>query len=183
MASMNSPRTRHWSDVLALLTGVALLGLVIWPGGPTANNAAAEELRFPVAAWMVLGGAGFLALAGATIAQRWSMRGLGRGLIALGGVLLLVNLFFVRDFGVRAILTLLLPGIALLAAAFGAGPMPRDLGPDYGATHRPDLPRSSRSSGAFAADREVDIVQASDSETRTQRNYGPGVTRDERPSA
>ena len=182
MLSTNSPRTRHWSDLLALLTGVALIGVVIWPGGPTANNAAAEELRFPVAAWMVLGSAGFLALAGATVAQRWSLRGLGRGLIAVGGVLLLVNLFFVRDFGVRALLTLLLPGVALLAAAFGAGPMPRDLGPDYDATRRADLPRTARDSGAFAAERQVDIAHGTDTETRTQRNYGPGTSRDERPS-
>ena len=181
MASTSSPRTRHWSDVLALVTGVALIGMVIWPGNPFANNSAAEELRFPIASWMTLVIAGTLALAGTTIAQRWSRRGAGRTLIALGGALLLVNLFFVRDFGARSLLTLLLPGLALLAAAFGAGPMPRDVGPGYHGTDRSDLPRMRRS-GAVT-EREVDIAYGSDTETRTQRNYGPGSEREDRPSA
>lgn len=181
MASTSSPRARHWSDVLALVTGVALIGIVIWPGGPTANNAAAEELRFPVATWLVLASAGALALAGTTIAQRWSMRTLGRGLIALGGLLLLANLFFVRDFGLRSMLTLLLPGLALLASAFGAGPMPRDIGPESDATRRPDSTRTHDSRAV--TEREVDIAHGTDSVTPTQRNYGPGVRRDDRPSA
>ena len=131
MASTSSARTRHWSDLLALVTGVALIGMVLWPGGPLANSATAEELRFPAAAWIVLAVAGTLAIAGATAAQRWTLRALGRGLIAAGGLLLLANLLFVRDFGLRSALTLLLPGLALLAAAAGAGPMPRDIGPGY----------------------------------------------------
>ena len=183
MASTSSPRTRHWSDLLALVTGVALIGMVIWPGNPFANNSAAEELRFPIASWMTLAIAGALALGGTTIAQRWSRRGVGRTMIALGGALLLVNLFFVRDFGARSLLSLLLPGIALLAAAFGAGPMPRDLSSDADTTRRADLPRTARTPRTVATEREVDIAYGAEGETRTRRNYGPGVERDERPSA
>ena len=180
MASTSSTRTRHWSDVLALVTGVALIGMVIWPGNPVATNAAAEELRFPIASWMTLVIAGALALGGATIAQRWSRRGAGRAMIALGGVLLLANLLFVRDFGARSLLTLLLPGLALLAAAFGAGPMPRDVGPEYRGTSRSDTPRQRSGS---VAERKVNLAQGNGIETRTQRNYGPDAGREDRPSA
>jgi hypothetical protein len=71
--------------------------------------------------------AGAFALASVAVAQRWKLRPLARALLAVAAVGLLIVLFMFRDFGPRAMLTVLLPAMLLLVSAFAVGPMPRDL--------------------------------------------------------
>jgi hypothetical protein len=118
---------RHWADTLGIFTGVALLGLAIWPGPTSATAGAAQEAGNLEALWLVHALAGLTALAGVTIAQRWKLMSFGRTLVIVAAAGLLAVLFTFDNFGLRALLTVLLPAILLLVAAFAVGPMPRKL--------------------------------------------------------
>ena len=122
---------RHWADVVAIFTGLALLGLAIWPGPQSASAGAAREVGNQQLLWLAHAAAGAVALASVVIVQRWQLRPIGRLLLVIAGLGLLAVLIVFRDFGPRALLTVLLPGLLLLGAATSVGPMPRDL-------HAPD---------------------------------------------
>ncbi len=117
---------RHWADTLGIVTGVALLALAIWPGVQSVTAGAARDAGNLDVLWLVHALGGLTALAGVTIAQRWKLRSFGRTLVILAAAGLLVVLFSFDDFGLRALLTVLLPAILLLVSAFAVGPTPRD---------------------------------------------------------
>ncbi len=123
----HSAQRRHWADVLAIVTGLALLGLAIWPGPQSASAGAALESGRPQVLWLAHALAGAMALTGVTAAQRWGLRPLGRWLLAIAALGLLAVLFTFREFGPRALSTVLLPALLLFIAAFAVGPMPREL--------------------------------------------------------
>jgi hypothetical protein len=125
--STRGPRSRNWADVVAIFTGVALLGLSIWPGPPSASAGAARESGNPQLLWISHACAGALALVAVAAAQRWQLRPVARGLLVLAALGLLSVLVVFRDFGPRALLTVLLPALLLLGAATAIGPMPRDV--------------------------------------------------------
>jgi hypothetical protein len=125
--AQQSVQRRHWADVLAIFTGLALLGLAIWPGPQSASAGAAREAGNPQLLWLAHAFAGAAALAGVGVAQRWELRPLGRALLILAAIALLGVLFGFRDFGPRALLTVLLPALLLLVSASAVGPIPRDL--------------------------------------------------------
>ena len=54
-------------------------------------------------------------------------RAIARTLLILGAAALIAVLLVFRDFGVRALLTALVPALALLVSSTAIGPMPRDL--------------------------------------------------------
>jgi hypothetical protein len=115
---------RHWADTLAIFTGVALLGLAIWAGANSASVGAAQEPGNLDVLWLVHALAGLTTLAGVTIAEQWKLRSFGRTLMMVAAGGLLVVLFTFDDFGLRALLTVLVPAILLLVAAF-VGPTRR----------------------------------------------------------
>jgi O-antigen/teichoic acid export membrane protein len=122
MADVPEVRRRHWADVAAILAGLMLMGLAIWPV-PFAD---APETGRQVSVWWIYALAGGLSLVGVFLGQRWEFRQVARGLLfAAVGVLLygLVTMF--RDLGTAAVLTVLVPGLLLLLAAPFFGPMPR----------------------------------------------------------
>lgn len=121
---MRSTGTRTWADVLALLTSVVLLALAIWPGDPTASEAASAELGSAQMVWGLHALGGLLALGGLVIAQRWRWRTIGRVMVGVAGVALVAGLVVTRDFTGRSLLLLLLPGVALIASSLALGPMP-----------------------------------------------------------
>jgi hypothetical protein len=121
-----SARRVESSDVIAIFTGLALLGLAIWPGPQSASADAAREASNLQVLWMAHAGAGALTLLAVLAAQRWTRRSLARGLLVVAALVLLATLLTFRDFGPRALLTLLLPAILLLVAVTGIGPMPRE---------------------------------------------------------
>jgi hypothetical protein len=118
------PRTRLWADVVAIVVGVALLGIGIWPSDVTASRGAERELGSPDVAMLARWLGGALAVGGVLIAQRWRRRRLGRTFLIVAALVLLAAFASARDFGWRAWFTLALPAALLLAAAFAAGPMP-----------------------------------------------------------
>ena len=112
---------RHWADVVAIVTGVAAVGLAIWP------NLAADEgggVGIGTAALSTaLGGA--LAIAAVLLAQR--SPGMAKIPLALGGVLLILTPFvFVRADGVVPTLQVVI-GVLMLASAPFIGRMPDDV--------------------------------------------------------
>ena len=122
MAEAPELRRRHWADVLAIVAGLTLMGLAIWPV-PFANT---PETGRQVNVWWIYALAGGLSLAGVFLGQRWELRQLARGLmLAAVGVLLYGLLVVFRDLGTAAVLTTLIPSVLLLLAAPFFGPMPR----------------------------------------------------------
>ena len=122
-----SAKRRHWADVVVIFTGLVLVGLAMWPGEPSANTDAAREAGDVRLLWGSHAVAGAAAIASVFIAQRDGLTWLARVMLALAGVTLIAPLVLFRDFGTRAMLTMLLPGLLLLLAATSVGPMPRDL--------------------------------------------------------
>ena len=129
--STQGAQGRHWADVVAIFTGLALFGLAIWPGPQSASAGAAQEAGNPQLLWLAHASAGALSLAAVVAAQRWQLRPISRILLVVAALGLLSVLIVFRDFGPRALLTVLLPALLLLAASTSVGPMPRDL-------HEPD---------------------------------------------
>lgn len=117
-------KRRWWADVITILTGLSVMGLAIWPGRTTASNAVAVELGNASVLWGVHAAAGGLAIAGVIIAQRWRSRSLAKALVVLAGLALLGVFLSFRDFGARALLTTLLPGVLLVLSGAMLGPMP-----------------------------------------------------------
>ncbi len=122
MAEVSEGQRRHWADVAAILAGLMLMGLAIWPV-PFADTA---ETGKRLSVWWIYALAGGLSLAGVFLGQRWSLRDLARGLMfAAVGVLLYGLITRFRDLGTAAVLTAVVPGLLLLFAAPFFGPMPR----------------------------------------------------------
>jgi len=122
MAEAPEITRRHWADVLAILAGLTLMGLAIWPV-PFANT---PETGRQVDVWWIYALAGGLSLLGVLVGQRWSLRQLARGLLlAAVGVLIYGLATQFRELGTAAVLTALIPGLLLLFAAPFFGPMPR----------------------------------------------------------
>ncbi len=122
MADAPEVRRRHWADVAAILAGLMLMGLAIWPV-PFVDTA---ETGDRVSVWWIYALAGGLSLAGVFLGQRWPLRQLARGLMfAAVGVLLYGLVTTFRELGTAAVLTAVVPGVLLLLAAPFFGPMPR----------------------------------------------------------
>src|SRR5688572_4672433 len=124
---LDRPAARHWADLLAIITGVILLGIAIWPNEASATSDADRETTLTQALWLVHLAAGALTLLAVYLSQRWQRRALGRALLVGSAVLLLGALVLFRDFTLRAMLTTIVPAIALLVSSFAIGPMPREI--------------------------------------------------------
>jgi peptidoglycan/LPS O-acetylase OafA/YrhL len=133
-ATTDTPRFRHWADVVGIVVGLGLLAISIWPSGVTASEEAAQGTRSPDTVYLVRALAGLAALASVVVGQRWRQRTVARVLMASAGAALLFTLLTFNDLGARALLTLLLPALLLLAAAAAVGPMPRPQPPHAGGT-------------------------------------------------
>ena len=84
MAEVPEVRRRHWADVAAILTGLMLMGLAIWP----VPFVSTEEVR-RVSVWWIYALAGGLSLVAVFLGQRWRFQQLAQGLLfAAVGVLL-----------------------------------------------------------------------------------------------
>ena len=121
MAEVPEVRRRHWADVAAILTGLLVMGLAIWP----VPFVSTEEVR-RVSVWWIYALAGGLSLVAVFLGQRWRFQQLAQGLLfAAVGVLLYGLIVVFRDLGTAAVLTAAIPGLLLLFAALFFGPMPR----------------------------------------------------------
>jgi hypothetical protein len=120
------PRTRrHWADVAVILVGLGLFGLAIW-FPPFTTTGGADEVTSVPTLWPYYAGAGGLTLIALFLGQRWEWRTVAR-LMLVGAVIVLVVGLFTRFRGLGPIawITVIIPGIVLLAATPFFGPMPR----------------------------------------------------------
>ena len=127
MDRLSKNRATFWSDGLAILASVSAIGFAVW-GAPIMASDADEYIGgssgpFARLGWLAFGLAGALGLAGVFLAQRRGARRLGQGLLAAGGVVMLVALVTMRQFDGYAIATKLLPGLIMLGTAPFLGPM------------------------------------------------------------
>jgi hypothetical protein len=125
MQEIPSTARRHWADVAVILAGLGLIGLAVWYPPFTATTGAGE-VRSVHSLWPVYAGAGALTLIALLLGQRWQWRTLAR-LLLVGAVIILAIGFFTgfRALGPVAWLTVIIPGIVLLAATPFFGPTPR----------------------------------------------------------
>ena len=122
MAEVPEVRRREWADVLAILAGLMLWGLAIWP----VPFAQASEVGRQVDVWWIYALAGGFSVVAIFLGQRWRLRHLAQGLLLAAVAVLLYGLLTqFRELGPIAVLTAVIPGLLLLLAAPFFGPMPR----------------------------------------------------------
>jgi hypothetical protein len=125
MADTAERQRRHWADVAAILAGLMLMGLAIWPV-PFVHDA--DRAGQVAVTWWIYALAGGLTLVGVFLGQRWERKQLARGLMIAAVAVLLYGLFTsLRGLGTTALLTAIVPGLLILLAIPFFGPMPRDL--------------------------------------------------------
>lgn len=115
-------RRRRWADVAVILASVyALVSAVRVPPGVMMGEGAEPIESVP---WLAAacGAAGALGLAGLAVGSRWARP--ARAMVALAGILLLGAVLLLEEAAIFSILSLAVPGLALLAAAPFAGGMP-----------------------------------------------------------
>jgi hypothetical protein len=123
MADVPERQRRHWADVVAILAGLMLMGLAIWPVPFVDTRETGDRLGV----WWIYALAGGLTLVGVFLGQRWAWRQIARALMVAAVAVLLYGLVTVfRDLGIAALLTALVPGLLILLAVPFFGPMPRD---------------------------------------------------------
>ncbi len=123
MATKQEDRKRTVVDFMVILVAVGLIGCAIW-GMPFAIARPSLEIQSVGLMAGAYALAGALALASQFAAQRWSRRGLARGLLVAAALALLAGLLAFHTIGPRAWITMILPAAILLAATPFIGPMP-----------------------------------------------------------
>ena len=118
------PPTRPWADVLALVTGVALIGLSLWPSILVTSPEGVGGSGRPGTLVIFRVVAGITAVVAVFAAQAWRRRTLARALLVAAAVVLVVALTSFRDFGAWALGTVVLPAALLLVSATAVGPLP-----------------------------------------------------------
>jgi hypothetical protein len=115
-------RRRHWADLLAIVAGVWTFGQALW--GPTVFSSAAID-RGVGPNWLAFGIGGLVALGSVFLAQRYTRP--ARIILGLAGLMLLLVPFAYRYPVWPPIVSSVLSGLAMLAAAPFIGPMPRHI--------------------------------------------------------
>jgi hypothetical protein len=109
---------RRWANTVAIFVGLYVLAWAIWTplGGGGVNE---------YAWWGSHALAGLMTVIAPFMAFRVKI--LSRMLLVASGCILLLGLFSVNWLAMEAILSLLLPGVALLAVSPFMGPMPSEV--------------------------------------------------------
>jgi hypothetical protein len=115
-------RRRHWADVLAIVAGVWAFGEAIW--GPAVFSSETTD-RGAGASWLAFGVAGLLAVGAVFLAQRYTRP--ARIVLGVAGLILVVSPFAYRSPAWLPIISSVIVGLAMLAAAPFIGRMPREL--------------------------------------------------------
>jgi hypothetical protein len=122
MNQAKDARRRHWADLVAIIAGVWAFGEAIW--GPALFSSETVD-RGAGATWLAFGIGGLLAIGAVLLAQRNTR--LARLLLGLAGVLLVLSPLAYRHPSWLPIVSSLVVGLAMLAAAPFIGRMPREL--------------------------------------------------------
>jgi len=116
--------SRQLADLFAILLGMSLLGMALY-GGSLIATGEGEEIRYGQIVWLVYFLTGTIALIATGMAQWERWQTIARIVLAVDGLLLLAGLLAFNNFGVRALLTVALPGVALIVLSRFLGPLPR----------------------------------------------------------
>ena len=119
-----SGESRQLADFFAILIGMSLLGMALY-GGSLIAGAEGEEIRHGQLVWLVYFVTGSVALIASGMAQYERWQTIARIVLAVDGLILLGGLVLFNNFGVRALLTVALPGVALIVLSRFLGPLPR----------------------------------------------------------
>ncbi len=120
--SPTSAGSRQLADLFAILVGMSLLGLALY-GGALVATGSTEEIRYGQVVWLVCFVTGSVALVATGFAQYDRYQRLARIVLAVDGLALLAGLVAFNSFGVRALLTVALPGVLLIVLARFLGPL------------------------------------------------------------
>jgi hypothetical protein len=120
----HSPRGRRWADILAIITAVTLVGVSLWPSIMSTSDDGTRDTTRPGTLVLVRIAVAAATVAAVALAQNWRRRSGARGLLVAGAVALVVSLVLFRDLGTWELWSMLLPAVALLAAATAIGPLP-----------------------------------------------------------
>jgi peptidoglycan/LPS O-acetylase OafA/YrhL len=125
MAELTHDRDRRrWADVLAIVTGVSLFGISLWPSIMSTSPEGRYDTRHPGTLVLVRVAVAVMAIGAVALAQRWERRAPARALLVVGAVALVATLVMFRDATTWEFWSLLVPAVALVVAATGIGPMP-----------------------------------------------------------
>lgn len=116
--------SRQLADFFAILLGMSLLGMALY-GGSLIATGEGEEIRHGQIVWLVYFVTGSVALIASGMAQWERWQTIARIVLAVDGLALLGGLVAFNNFGVRALLTVALPGVALIMLSRFLGPLPR----------------------------------------------------------
>jgi len=122
-----SPATansRQLADFFVILVGMSLLGLALY-GGPLVATGETEEIRYGQIVWLVFFITGTVALIATGMAQWERWQKIARIVLAVNGLLLLGGLLAFNNFGIRALLSVALPGVMFIVLSRFLGPIPR----------------------------------------------------------
>ena len=121
-----SPATansRQLADLFAILIGMSLLGMALY-GGSLIATGEGKEIRYGQVVWLVYFLTGTIALIATGFAQWERYQTIARVVLAVNGLALLGGLVAFNNFGVRALLTVALPGVAFIVLSRFLGPLP-----------------------------------------------------------
>jgi peptidoglycan/LPS O-acetylase OafA/YrhL len=113
---------RRWADVVVIIAAVYVFFAAIWSPPELISRGDAGAVADTTWLYIAYAAGGALAFAGLFVAQRWI--GLGRALIGVAGIVVLSAFLALREITLLAVLSIGVSGVALIAAAPFAGPMP-----------------------------------------------------------
>jgi hypothetical protein len=122
MSHVSDARRRHWADLLAIVAGVWSFGQAIW--GPVLFSSETID-RGAGASWVAFGLGGLLAIGAVLLAQRRTRP--ARLMLGVAGLILALSPLAYRSPSWPPILSSVVTGLAMLAAAPFIGRMPREL--------------------------------------------------------
>jgi nitrate reductase NapE component len=126
----SSRRRRNVADFLAILVGMSLIGVALY-GGPLIDKGEGRVIRNVDAVWMIQLVTGALAVTAVSLAQSDRWHSFGRGLIAIAGIIHLGGLGYFMSMGWRAWLTVVVPGVLLIALSRFIGPIQASTGRSF----------------------------------------------------
>jgi hypothetical protein len=123
-STSTGPASAHqFGDMFAVLIGMSLLGMALY-GGSLIATGEGDEIRNGQLVWLAYFLSGTIALIATGMAQWEKHQAKARLLLALDGLALLGGLFAFYNFGWRALVTIALPGAALIVLSRFLGPLP-----------------------------------------------------------
>ena len=126
-ATPGTEASRQLADFFAILIGMSLLGMALY-GGSLIATGEGEEIRYGQIVWLVYFVTGSVALIATGMAQWERWQSIARIVLAVDGLALLAGLVAFNNFGIRALLTVALPGIVLIGLSRFLGPIVRPAG-------------------------------------------------------